>query len=153
MSLVSVSTLKVRLSLGSEALFAAHPKETHNASAFTPLSPICQFSFWMWPVRKHSKDLSQSDVVCNRGRINCVQAPPRASDCKLCHMQMAVSGAIHPQLLARVGIGAHYLLALTAPTRSSSELLSSCGWLQKLPPSELAASGRRKKGFVCEGGC
>lgn len=45
---------------------------------------------------------------------------------------MAVSGAIHPQLLSVVGSGAHYrglLPALTATERSSSELTSSCGWL------------------------
>lgn len=55
--------------------------------------------------------MSQSDIVSvasqQRG-VYCVQASPSASHCKLCHMQMAVSGAIHPQLLSVVGSGAHY---------------------------------------------
>lgn len=76
------------------------------------------------------------------------------------HMQMAVSGAIYPQLLSVVGCGAHYqglLQALNCYTRSSSELMSSCGWLdvwsvQRLP---LWAGKRRlqKRSLCLRCGC
>lgn len=112
-----------------------------------PKSPVCQFLFGREHLEKYSKDMSQSDVVSNRGRRNCVQALASASDCKLCHMQMAVSGAIHPQLLSGGGSGAYY------SSDCSSELMSSCGWLdvwslQKLPPSELARSRESLSGEV-----
>lgn len=123
---------------------ASHPK-THNTVALVPMSPVYQFLFGcghFGSIPKPHLNLTLFLYPSNRGWIYCVQASPSASDCKLCHMQMAVSGAIHPQLLSLVGSGAHYrclLQALTATTRSSSELHSSCGWLdvgslQKLPP-------------------
>lgn len=81
------------------------------------------------------------------------------------HMQMAVSGAIYPQLLSLVGCGAHYQGLLRAPncyTRNSNELMSGCGWLdvwslQRLLP--LWAGKRRlqkrslclRRGWECGG--
>lgn len=87
-----------------------------------------------------------------------VQASLSASDCKLCHMQMAVSGAIHPQLLSVAASGVHYrflLRALTATTRSGSGLRSSCGWLdvgslQKLLPLWAGKRAAAEEGPLSE---
>lgn len=142
---------------------ASHPK-SQNTVALVSISPICQFLFGCGQFESiPSTHLSLTLFLypSNRGWIYCVQTSLSASNCKLCHMQMAVSGAIHPRLLSVVGSGAHYrclLWALTATTRSSSELKSSCGWLnvgslQNLLPLWAGKQRLQKKGLCLRGGC
>lgn len=97
-----------------------HPKP-HKASALVPIPPMCQLLFGgghLGNIPKTSLNLLLSLWPSNRGWKYHVQAPLGASYCKLCHMQMAASGAIYPQLLSGVGSDAHYRGLLPA-----SELL------------------------------
>lgn len=87
-----------------------HPRP-HNASALVPIPPMCQILFGgghLGNIPKTSLNLLLSLWPSNRGWKYHVQAPLSASYCKLCHMQMAASGAIYPQLLSGVGSDAHY---------------------------------------------
>lgn len=145
-SLVSVSTLKARPSHSSETLLL-HIQNLTILVLLFPYLPCASFFFFflcgrLENIPKPCLNLTLFLNAANRGWIYCVQASLSASHCKLCHMQMAIRAAIHPQLLSVVGSGARYrdlLPALTATTRSSSELMSSCGWLDVRSLQWLAA--------------
>ena len=99
--------------------------------------------------------MSQSDVVSAAFQQRVNQLGPSffltASHCKLCHMQMAVSGAIHPQLLSVVGSDAHYGGLLPALTAAVSWWAAGAGFMfDRCSPSELANSGCRGEAFVWE---
>ena len=84
---------------------AAHPRP-HKVTALVPEPPFTSFFLDMslWKIFQRHVSIwhcfcSSRPTSSNREWIHCVQASPGASDCKLCRMQMAVSVAIHPQLL------------------------------------------------------
>lgn len=136
-----------------------HPKP-HNTSALVPIPPMCQILFGgghLGNIPKTSLNLLLSLWPSDRGWKYHVQAPLSASHCKLCHMQMAASGAIYPQLLSGVGSAAHYPRLVASSERLQQVAAVSwwaavAGWMfdrcRGCSPSELANGGYRREAFV-----
>lgn len=131
--LCRVCSLYVHRESNHHTVLSPLPKP-HNTSALVPIPPMCQFLFGcghLGNIPKTSLNLMLFMQQSNRGWISQVQASLLASHCKVCCIQMAACAAISP-------VTKTYFQLRATTTSSSSELMSSCGWLDVWSPlSEL----------------
>lgn len=78
----------------------------HNTCALVAIPPTSQSGFWLWLFSEALKDKKLQPS--STGWICRFQTALSASRCEPCHMQMVVSDASYPQMLALVGSGVHY---------------------------------------------